>query len=153
MKLPSRLFISISLASIGVVFIVLGLLPRSGENDLSRIQEIISRHIDTEVHTPQSLPKLIVFGADYCPHCRRMTPILRELKEQYISQLHVDYVNVKNKPDMGKQYRIHALPTLIFLDASSRKLFRHEGFMSKEQILVKWKELGFNLLYGDISYQ
>ena len=74
-----------------------------------------------------------------------MEPILQKLKEQYVSQFHVDYVDVETDAVLSKRYRIRALPTLIFTDASGKELFRHEGFMSKEQILAKWKELGFDL--------
>jgi thioredoxin 1 len=34
------------------------------------------------------------------------------------------------------------IPTQIFFDAEGRELFRHTGFLAKEDILAKWKELG-----------
>jgi hypothetical protein len=37
------------------------------------------------------------------------------------------------------------IPTQIFYDASGKERFRHEGFISKEDILSKWKELGVDL--------
>ena len=33
-------------------------------------------------------------------------------------------------------------PRLIFFDASGKELFRHQGFLSKEDILAKWREFG-----------
>ena len=37
------------------------------------------------------------------------------------------------------------IPTQIFYDASGNELFRHTGFIAKEDILAKWKELGIEL--------
>ena len=32
----------------------------------------------------------------------------------------------------------------MFLDAAGKELWRHEGFISKEDILARWKELKFD---------
>ncbi len=46
---------------------------------------------------------------------------------------------------MGKQYGIRVMPTQVFFDATGKERFRHEGFISKDDILAKWKELGVDL--------
>jgi len=46
-------------------------------------------------------------------------------------------------PDAANPYRIQVIPTQIFYDANGKELFRHVGFYSREQILGKWRELGF----------
>jgi len=45
----------------------------------------------------------------------------------------------------AQKYKIEIIPTQIFLDQNEKELFRHQGFFSKEEILAKWKELGFEL--------
>jgi thioredoxin 1 len=52
---------------------------------------------------------------------------------------------VKEKEDVAKQYKILMIPTQIFFDAQGNELFRHEGFIPKEDILKKWAELGIEL--------
>lgn len=37
------------------------------------------------------------------------------------------------------------IPTQIFFDAQGNELYRHVGFIGKEDILAKWKELGVDL--------
>ena len=54
----------------------------------------------------------------------------------------LQFIDVWKSPDAGRQYGIRVIPTQIFFDASGKERFRHEGFMSKEDILSKWKELG-----------
>ena len=91
------------------------------------------------------LPKLLDLGASKCIPCKMMTPVLDNLKKEYTSRLEVEFIDVWQKPEAGKQYGITVIPTQIFYDATGKELFRHIGFFSKEDILAKWKELGVNL--------
>jgi thiol-disulfide isomerase/thioredoxin len=72
-----------------------------------------------------------------------MAPILEELKKEYEGRLQVDFIDVWKDESAGGRYAIRVIPTQIFFDASGKELWRHEGFISKEDILAKWKELGF----------
>ena len=88
------------------------------------------------------LPKLLDLGADKCVPCRMMFPVLDELKKEYTGRLNVEFIDVWQNPNAGKQYGVEIIPTQIFYDATGKELFRHEGFFAKEDILAKWKELG-----------
>jgi thioredoxin 1 len=91
------------------------------------------------------LPMLVDIGAGTCIPCKMMAPILEELKKEYAGKLIVEFVDVRENADAVGRYKIMVIPTQIFFDASGIELFRHEGFMSKEDILAKWKELGIDL--------
>ena len=93
---------------------------------------------------PKALPKLVDLGATKCIPCKMMAPILEELKAEYAARLRVDFVDVWENPGAGNEYSIQVIPTQIFYDASGKELFRHEGFMSKQDILDKCKELGID---------
>jgi thioredoxin len=54
----------------------------------------------------------------------------------------VEFIDVWKTPEAGKPYKISLIPTQIFFNAAGKELYRHEGFISKEDILAKWKELG-----------
>ena len=101
----------------------------------------------TAIEETQSkrLPQLVDLGADKCIPCKMMAPILDELREKYKGRLHVTFIDVWKDPAPGRQYGIRAIPTQIFLDPAGEELFRHEGFFSKEDILAKWRELGYTL--------
>jgi thioredoxin 1 len=71
-----------------------------------------------------------------------MKPVLEDLKESYTGKMEVQLIDIKKNPAAKQKYGIKIKPTQIFFDASGRELFRHEGFISKEDILTKWKELG-----------
>ena len=91
------------------------------------------------------LPELLDLGAGKCIPCKMMAPILEDLKKEYAGKLTVEFIDVWQTPDAGKQYGIDVIPTQIFYDAAGKELFRHAGFFSKEDILGKWKELGVDL--------
>jgi thioredoxin 1 len=93
----------------------------------------------------QKLPKLVDLGADKCIPCKMMAPILEELKKEYAGKLDVVFIDVWKSADEGSKYKIRVIPTQIFYSDEGKELFRHEGFYAKDDILAKWKELGYEL--------
>lgn len=100
---------------------------------------------DTAPAAQTRLPRLLDLGAGKCIPCKRMAPILEELKEEYAGSLEVVFIDVWEDRGAGQKYGIQMIPTQIFYDSSGKELFRHEGFLSKEDILAKWKDLGIEL--------
>ena len=96
----------------------------------------------------KKLPKLLDLGATKCIPCKKMAPILEELKNEYAGKLDVEFIDVWQNPDGAQKYEIKLIPTQIFFDASGKELFRHAGFFGKADILAKWKEFGVNLADG-----
>lgn len=92
-----------------------------------------------------ALPRLVDLGATKCIPCKKMAPILEELKKEFAGRLQVDFIDVWENPKAGDEYHIKLIPTQIFFDASGKERFRHQGFFSREDILDKWKELGVDL--------
>lgn len=91
------------------------------------------------------LPLLLDLGAGKCIPCKMMEPILHELEADYNGVMDVRFIDVWKAPEEGRKYSVRIIPTQIFYDSEGKELFRHEGFFSKEDILAKWKELGFDL--------
>jgi thioredoxin 1 len=97
------------------------------------------------------LPKLLDLGATKCIPCKKMAPILEELKKEYAGKMEVEFIDVWQNPDAARRYGIQMIPTQIFYDADGKEIFRHIGFIGKEDILAKWKELGVDLGGGKAS--
>ena len=102
-----------------------------------------------QIYQFQKLPKLIDLGADKCIPCKMMKPVLDELRSEYKGILDVVFIDVWKDPAPGQKYGIRVIPTQIFLDPNDKELYRHEGFLSKEDILAKWKKFGFDLKRKD----
>jgi thioredoxin 1 len=88
------------------------------------------------------LPRLVDLGAGKCIPCKAMAPILDELRTEYADTFQVVFIDVWENPTAAEPYNINLIPTQIFFDAEGQELWRHEGFLGKEDILAKWKELG-----------
>lgn len=93
----------------------------------------------------KKLPRLVDLGASKCIPCKIMAPILEDLQKSCEGRMDVEFIDVWKSPDSGKDYGIKIIPTQIFYSAEGKEMFRHEGFLGKEDILAKWKELGVDL--------
>ncbi|MFH1142998.1 MAG: thioredoxin domain-containing protein [Candidatus Eisenbacteria bacterium] len=94
------------------------------------------------------LPRLVDLGANTCIPCKMMAPILEELKTEYRDRFEVQVIDVREQREVAQGYAIRMIPTQVFFDSGGKELFRHEGFLSKEAILEKWKELGLDMGAG-----
>jgi len=97
----------------------------------------------------QPLPQLIDFGAGKCATCKTMNVVLEELSAEHGDQIHIRFVDVWENEEAAEKHSIRMIPTQVFLDAEGNELFRHEGFISKEDILKKWAELGINFISNE----
>ncbi len=94
---------------------------------------------------PAGIPRLVDLGAGKCIPCKAMAPVLDQLGKDYAGKLQVEIIDVWQDRSAAEPYRIGMIPTQIFYAADGRELSRHEGFMSREDILARWKELGVAL--------
>ncbi|MDY7011365.1 MAG: thioredoxin family protein [Planctomycetota bacterium] len=135
--------ISVVVVLLSAVGIVIA-LKRDGSAPTDQTDQTATNGARTTLPTTP-LPRLVDIGAGKCIPCKMMAPILDDLKKEYAGRLQVDVFDTDKDPTVGEKYGIRIIPTQIFYDASGKELFRHEGFMSKEDILAKWKELGVDL--------
>jgi len=78
----------------------------------------------------------VELGSVNCIPCKAMQPVMKAIEEKYGDQIKVVFYDVW-QPDQKKyaqQYRIRLIPTQVFLDASDKEIFRHEGFFPEEEI-------------------
>jgi thioredoxin 1 len=138
-------------ARVGVIAaLVAGLAAcdSAASRDLSRTASAASATATASAPTAasaQRVPRLVDVGAGKCIPCKAMAPILDQLRADYAGRMDVVFVDVWKDPAAGEPYRIRMIPTQIFYGADGRELARHQGFMSREEILAQWKALGVEL--------
>jgi thioredoxin 1 len=93
------------------------------------------------------LPKVVDFGDKHCVPCKLMAPALEELKAEQAGSLVVEFVNVGDKDNLprAQQHKIATIPTQIFFGADGKEAWRHEGYISKHGILLKCRDLGWEV--------
>jgi thioredoxin 1 len=88
------------------------------------------------------LPKLLDFGRGVCIPCKRMAPILKELSEEYKGRVVIKIIEIYEDRELTEANKIRLIPTQIFFDSKNQEVFRHEGFMDKEQIKKVFEKMG-----------
>ena len=126
MKTPVKILIVAALAATVVAAVAL----KQDKNE--------SKDAPAATGPQAALPRMVDLGAGKCIPCKKMAPILEELKKDYAGRMEVEFIDVWKNPDAGKAYGVEMIPTQIFYDASGKELERHTGFFGREDILAKW---------------
>lgn len=84
------------------------------------------------------LPVLVDFWASWCPPCRMMNPILKEIAAEQAETLRVVKVNSDDARALAERFNIRALPTLL-LFRNGQAVAMQEGAMQKDSLL-QWIE-------------
>ena len=90
----------------------------------------------------KKLPMLVDLGKGTCIPCKKMKPILDELKKEYEGKAIVEVIDLRYDRGAASRYGIRLIPTQIFYDAEGKEVYRHEGFMDKQSIKNKFTEMG-----------
>ena len=88
------------------------------------------------------LPQMLQLGADWCPVCRRMKPILAELRKEYKGKAEIIYIDVDKREDVAEEYNVDAIPVQVFFNSKAKQVFRHEGFWDKKSIKKQFAKMG-----------
>ena len=88
------------------------------------------------------LPAMVEMGADWCPPCRRMKPIVESLKEEYDGKVDIVYIDVDRYKDIAREYQVQSIPVQLFFDENGKQVFRHVGFFSEKQIKSQFSDMG-----------
>lgn len=100
---------------------------------------------------PAARPRLLNLGAGACVPCRMMEPIRAALQRDYAGVLQTDFIDVWKDRAAGAAYGIRTIPTLIFFAPDGRELHRQEGYTSQEDILARWRALGYALTPAPVA--
>jgi len=85
---------------------------------------------------------MVDLGAGACIPCKLMAPILEKMEKQYAGRAAVVFLDVWKDRAPVKRFGIRAIPTQIFFDKDGKEVYRHEGFLSEEEIVRRFKEMG-----------
>ena len=93
----------------------------------------------------KAIPRLLDLGATSCVPCKMMVPILDSLAKEYKGKLKVEFIDVWKNQSAARKYKVQTIPTQIFFDAKGKEVYRHVGYLPKEDILKAFKTHGIKL--------
>ncbi|MEA4964539.1 MAG: thioredoxin [Oscillospiraceae bacterium] len=77
-------------------------------------------------------PVMIDLWASWCGPCKMLSPIVEQLAEDH-PEWKVCKINVDDEPQLAQQFRVSAIPTLVFLK-NGEITATSVGFRSKAEI-------------------
>jgi thioredoxin 1 len=98
--------------------------------------------LDFESLPVKGMVTLIDLGATECIPCKMMAPIMVKLEADYKDKAVIAFIDVWKHKEQAPKYKIRAIPTQIFYDASGTEVYRHEGFMSEKDIVAQLTKMG-----------
>jgi len=87
---------------------------------------------------------MVDLGATSCIPCKMMAPILQKLEKRYAGKAAIVFLDVWVDPKPATHFRIRIIPTQIFFNKKGEEVYRHEGFMSEDEIVAVLQKLGVN---------
>ncbi|RJP72663.1 MAG: thioredoxin [Candidatus Abyssobacteria bacterium SURF_17] len=87
-----------------------------------------------------TLPTVVDFWAEWCGPCRMVAPTLEELAEEVAGKALIAKLNVDENRQTPTQYKIHAIPTMIFFK-DGKEIARVVGVETKKTIRAKIDEM------------
>ncbi len=92
---------------------------------------------DNEMEQLLAQKNLIVidFWAEWCGPCKKMSPIVDELAEEYDGVVDVRKCDVEENVEVAAKFGIMAIPTIVFVK-DGKEIARKSGTVKKDQLVA-----------------
>ncbi len=74
---------------------------------------------------------VIDFFAPWCMPCKKMSPVVDKIAQEYEGSVKVGKVNIEEEPELAKEFGVMSIPTLIVMK---------EGKVQKRSVGLKTKK-------------
>lgn len=79
---------------------------------------------------------LVEFFASWCPHCRKMMPVVDQVKELLDGSAAVIQLDIDENKEFAQQEEVEGIPTFIIY-SNGKEQWRHSGEIDGNALLAK----------------
>ena len=103
----------------------------------------VMKYTDVKDKIGNGKPLILSFGMSHCYSCLAMSKVFVEVLEVHPEFQIYSIDSQKERLVSRDIYKLKAMPTQIFLDASGEEVFRHTGAYKKAVVDIILKKYGF----------
>ena len=111
---------------------------------MSTVTVVTASTFDKEVHKSK-IPVVIDFWAPWCGPCKAMAPVFKKMAETYAGKVKFVKVDIDDNEELAKQFRITAVPTLVFVSGGKRIASVAGACNQREMILAIQKHFDISV--------
>ena len=78
---------------------------------------------------------LVEFFASWCPHCKKMMPIVAQIKELLSGQIEVYQFDIDENQELADNEQVESIPTFIVYK-EGKEMWRQSGEMPADVLLA-----------------
>lgn len=101
----------------------------------SAVKQLDSESFD-EFVSASDQPVLVDISTEWCPPCRVMAPLVKQIASEYADHLRVGVVNSDEQMELVGRLKISAIPT-FFIYRNGEVVDRFQGIISRDKLLEK----------------
>lgn len=96
------------------------------------VRVVMAANWDREVLQDPGLV-LVDFWAEWCAPCRKLTPVVEGLADEYAGRVKVVKLDVDESPELAGRYNVYSIPTLL-LFRGGQVVEQRVGFRPREEL-------------------
>ena len=100
---------------------------------MGNVAEIHDGNFNNEV-VESATPVLVDFWATWCGPCRKLSPVIEEISEQYQEKVKFVKINVQDNTETAQKYSVSGLPCILIFK-NGQPVERMAGMFPKSKIV------------------
>ncbi len=99
---------------------------------MPQVTEVNDQTFDSEVAQSDKLVAA-EFYTQFCPVCKRLSPIFEELSDEYAGKVKFVKVEATQARETARRFAVMSAPTILLLK-SGKEVARHIGFADRKKL-------------------